>query len=108
MNEVFRHFLRRFVLVFFDDIPVCSRSWSDHLNHLRAVLKVLERYKLYAKLSKCQLRASKVEYLGYIICPEGVKADPFKVAAMINWPIPINVKSLRGFLELTGYYHKFI
>lgn len=54
MNEVFRPYLRRYVLVFFDDILVYSPSWEDHLKHLKIVLGLLRQNKLVAKRSKCQ------------------------------------------------------
>jgi hypothetical protein len=108
MNEVFKPFLRRFVLVFFDDILVYSKTLNDHLAHLREVLAVLKNHTLYAKQSKCKFGVPQIDYLGHLISCEGVKADPSKLESMAAWPLPRNIKSLRGFLGLTGYYRKFI
>lgn len=108
MNEVFSPYLRKFVLVFFDDILVYSRTWDDHLHHLRTVFSVLQQNNLFLKESKCSLGQSKISYLGHIISAEGVMADAEQVEAMIQWPRPATIRALRGFLGLTGYYRKFV
>ena len=75
---------------------------GKHSQYLETVLGVLSQNQLYAKLSKCTFGCREVEYLGHIISKEGVKADPTKIAAMVEWSEPKNPKSLRGFLGLTG------
>ena len=72
------------------------------------ILSILAKHHLYAKRSKCMFDCLDVEYLGHLTSSEGVKADPKKTAAMQQWPTPIDVKALRGFLGLTGYYRKFV
>ncbi|KAJ4753527.1 polyprotein [Rhynchospora pubera] len=108
MNSIFKPHLRKFILVFFDDILVYSTSLEEHKQHLSITLQLLQDNKLFAKLSKCVLGAKEVEYLGHIISEAGVASDPSKVSAMTEWPTQKTVKQLRGFLGLTGYYRKFI
>eukprot|EP01018_Ginkgo_biloba_P031904 Gb_25344 [translate_table: standard] len=108
MNKIFKPYLRKFMLVFFDDILVYSRNWADHTNHLDKVLQILEDNHLFAKRSKCEFGKGELEYLGHIISGEGVKVDPKKIQSILDWLIPKSITSLRGFLGLTGYYRKFV
>ena len=108
MNEIFKQHLRKFVLVFFDDILIYSRNGEEHLKHVSEVLSILRKHKLYAKKEKCQFGQDQIQYLGHVISTEGVAVDPEKVCAMVEWPKPKTLKALRGFLGLTGYYRKFI
>lgn len=84
MNHVFCPYLRKFVLVFFDDIFVYSKSMADHIQHLSQVLALLKSHQVYAKMSKCQFGEKKLEYLGHIISSEGVAADPSKIEGCRN------------------------
>lgn len=108
MNVVFRPYLRRFLLVFFDDILVYSKLWEDHVIHLRKVLEVLSAQQLFVKPSKCTFGAREVDYLGHIIYVEGVRVDNRKIEAMQAMPPPKSITELRGFLGLIGYYRKFV
>jgi hypothetical protein len=108
MNHVFQPYLRKFILVFFDDILVYSKDLDTHLTHLSLTLETLRQNSLFAKLSKCKFACLEVEYLGHIVSAHGVCADPSKIKAMVEWPFPKFLKALRGFLGLTGYYRKFI
>ena len=108
MNDIFWPYLRKFVLVFFDDILVSSPTEVLHQHHLTQVLELLRVHRLYANKRKCEFGKEEVAYLGYIISGKGVAADPAKVQAMVEWPTPTTLKQLRGFLGLTGYYRKFV
>jgi hypothetical protein len=108
MNYVFKPFLRKFVLVFFDDILIYNKSWEEHVQYVDKVLQLLEEKQLYARPSKCSFGVKEVEYLGRIVSHEGVKVDPNKIKAIREWPTPKTLKKLRGFLGLTGYYRKFV
>ena len=108
MNDVLRPFLRRFVLVFFDDILIYSKTWADHLRHLRVVLSELRRHQLFVKRAKCAFGVTSVAYLGHVISEAGVAMDPAKVQAIHGWPVPRSARAVRGFLGLAGYYRKFV
>ena len=108
MNDIFHKHLWKFVLVFFDDILVYSRDLQSHVHHFEVVFSILHDQKLFANMSKCHFAQLKLEYLGHIISTDGVAADPSKIEAMQCWPTPRNLKELRGFLGLTGYYRKFV
>jgi hypothetical protein len=108
MSHVFRPFLRHFVLVFFDDILIYRKTWIDHFTHVDQVLHLLSQYQLFLKQSKCAFGASEVEYLGHLVGKDGVRVDLKKIEVMRDWPHPKTVKSLHGFLGLTGYCRKFV
>ncbi|KAK1670478.1 hypothetical protein QYE76_058637 [Lolium multiflorum] len=96
MNTIFEPLLRKSVLVFVDDILVYSSDLDSHLSHLRQVFQLLAQNELLIKKSKCSFALKELEYLGHIIGPAGVSTDQTKVQAVQDWPVPVNVKSLRG------------
>ncbi|WVZ54035.1 hypothetical protein U9M48_004903 [Paspalum notatum var. saurae] len=108
MNDILLPYLRRFVLVFFDDILIYSSSWAEHLQHVRAVLQTLQEHQLLLKCSKCEFGLSSVAYLGHVISAAGVAMDQQKVQAVLDWPVPASVRALRALLGLAGYYRRFI
>jgi len=108
MNTTLAMGLRRFVIVFFDDILVYSQTFEDHVQHLASVFSWLAMDQWKVKLSKCTFAQRSISYLGHIISEVGVAPDPAKVKAITEWPVQINVHALQGFLGLVGYYRKFI
>ncbi|PKA66820.1 putative mitochondrial protein [Apostasia shenzhenica] len=108
MNSIFKPFLRKFVLVFLDDILVYSKQWYEHLEHLKLVFDVLIKHSLKVKKGKCEFATHGIDYLGHHISVDGVSTDPAKIQAIMEWPTPNSLKELRGFLGLTGYYRRFI
>lgn len=108
MNHIFRLYLRKFVLVFFDDILIYSRNIDEHLKHLELVFALLRKHKLFVKESKCTFAQKSVGYLGHLISSDGVSVEPEKIQCILSWKTPSTVKELRGFLGLAGYYRKFV
>ncbi|KAA0054528.1 peroxidase 64 [Cucumis melo var. makuwa] len=100
MNTIFKPFLRKFVLVFFDDILIYSKNEADHMLHMGKVLSILRQHELYANQKKCHFAQKKLEYLGHVISGEGVAVDPEKIKAISDWPYCCSFNSAikeRGF-----------
>jgi hypothetical protein len=108
MNQVLNPFIDKFVVVYLDDILIYSQDLEQHKQHVRAVLEQLRKHKLYAKESKCELFKREVTFLGFIVGAEGLKVDPAKVKAVLDWPVPTSVTEVRSFLGFVGFYRKFI
>ena len=108
MNKVFRPYLDQFVVVFIDDILVYSKDEQEHEQHLKIVLLTLRDKKLYAKLSKCDFWLKEISFLGHIMSAEGIRVDPVKIEAVVNWKPPRNFTEVRSFLGLAGYYRRVV
>ena len=78
------------------------------MRHVDKVPQLLKEKQLYPKSSKCFFGVKEIEHLGHIVSHEGVKVNPNKIKAMMDWLIPKTLKNLREFLGLTSYYRKFV
>ncbi|GBM46445.1 Retrovirus-related Pol polyprotein from transposon 297 [Araneus ventricosus] len=95
-------------LVYLDDIIIVRRTFEEHLNNLRKVFQRLQKANLKLSPKKCRFFQKEVAHLGHVISAQGVKTDPEKIKAVVDWPRPDTVYDLRSFLGLCTYYRRFV
>ncbi|GJU99953.1 putative reverse transcriptase domain-containing protein [Tanacetum coccineum] len=108
MNRVCKPYLDKFVIVFIDDILIYSKDKKEHEEHLKAILELLKKEKLYAKFSKCEFWIPKVQFLSHVIDSRGIDVDPAKIESIKYWASPKTPTEIHQFLGLAGYYRRFI
>ena len=108
MIELFRKQLDEFVVVYIDDILVYSKTFEDHMKHLKIVFGILQKANLMIKLKKCKFCEQNIEFLGHIVGKDGLKPEPGKIDKVKELKAPTNVKGVRSILGLYSYYRKFI
>ena len=91
MNTIFEKEINSFILVYLDDILMYSRSVAEHWEHLKCALDKLRQAKLFGQLHKCEFLKDKVDYLGFEVSQEGIRASPKKVKAILDWPGPQSI-----------------
>nr|GEV55952.1 hypothetical protein [Tanacetum cinerariifolium] len=108
MNRVCRPYLDKFMIVFIDDILIYSKTQDEHVEHLRIVLELLKREKMYAKFFKCEFWLRGVQFLGHVINGNGIHVNLSKIEAVKNWKVPRTLIEVRSFLGFARYYRRFI
>jgi len=109
MNELLRNLTNtEKVAVFIDDVIIGTEIEGGHDELVAEVIKRLEENDLYVKLEKCKWKVRKVDFLGVVIGPEGIKMEKEKVKGVLEWPTPKCVKDVQKFLGLANYYSQFI
>jgi hypothetical protein len=83
-----KKYLRKFVLIFMNDILIFSKTLEEHMEHLRVVFQTLMEHNLYIKFSKCTFAYQQIIYLGHIIAQHGVATDSTKTTPMVHWHVP--------------------
>ena len=106
MNKVLKGL--KFAMMYLDDIIIFSQDELQHLEHLEIVFSHLQEAGLKMKHSKCDFFKSEIHYLGHLISPEGISPLPNKLDSIRHMPVPNSAKEIKQFLELTGYYRKFV
>ncbi|GJU16655.1 putative nucleotidyltransferase, ribonuclease H [Tanacetum coccineum] len=108
MNQLFRPFIGKFVVVYFDDILIYSASFNEHVTYVRQVLTLLRKDSFYAAIKKCMFMIPKFLFLGYVVSGDGIHVDESKVAAVQEWPTPTTITEVRSFHGLASFYRRFI
>src|SRR6266542_3970417 len=108
MNYLLHDYLNDFVVVYLDDILVCSDTFDEHINHLRKVFTKLREANLVIKLKKYKFGQRKIKFLGHTIGTDGLRKDPENIKKIINCPVSTDVTRVRKFMGLYNYYRKFI
>ena len=108
MDRVFQEVTWKFVLVYIDDIIIYSKTYEDHLEHLKNVFTLLGNAGLKINLEKCDFFKTKLAFLGHIITIDGIAPDPSKIEKVQHYPIPQNKTNVRSFLGLAPYYRRFV
>ena len=108
MNFVLRDYIGKFVVVYFDDILIYSRSIEDHYEHVKSVLLTLRAERLYGNLKKCSFCMNEIVFLGFVVSSKGVEVDKEKIKAITEWPTPKNANEVRSFHGLASFYRRFV
>nr|GEU96101.1 putative reverse transcriptase domain-containing protein [Tanacetum cinerariifolium] len=108
INRVCKPYLNKFVIVFIDDILVYSKDIEEHEKHLKIILELFKKERLYAKFLKCDFWLDSIQFLGHVIDCSGVHVDPAKIEAIKSWAALMTPTEVRQFLGLVGYYRRFI
>lgn len=108
MNDIFADLLDVYVIIYLDDILIYSDNMADHKKHVKEVLRRLRKHKLYARADKCEFHADTVEYLGYILSPQGLTMDNSKIKTIQDWPEPRKIRDIQSFLGFANFYRRFI
>ena len=93
---------------YIDDVLIYSKTWEEHLCHIRLVLESLRANGLTAKPSKCVWAVNKMEYLGFVVGDGQVSVPEARVAALMSFKQPVTKRDMRAFLGTVGYYRRFI
>lgn len=108
MNQVFRSHIGKFIIIYFDDILVFSKTMGEHIEHLKVILDILQTERLFINPEKSKFCKDKLIFLGSVVSTNGLSMDPEKFKAILEWPIPQNITEVKSFHGLVNFYKRLI
>ena len=108
MNTIFEDHLNKFVSIYLDDVIIYSKTFEEHMEHLRLAFAVIEKNNLKLHAEKSKFICEEIKFLGFIVGRKGIKPDEDRVAAIKNIPVPTKVRDIKSFIGSMNYYRKFI
>ena len=108
MTHLLQPYIGKLVVVYFDDILIYRKTKEEHLTHLHTICHLPPQESFYINLKKCTNMSNSVVFLGFIISTEGIKMDPEKVNAILDWLLPTTVTAVKSFHGLAIFYRRFI
>lgn len=108
VNTIFRDLLGKGVNVYMDDVAISAKTQQEHDRLLQIVFERLENNRFKLRINKCRFYATEIHYLGFVISPKGISANPGKVRTIEDYPRPENQVEVQRFLGMMNYYRRFI
>ena len=108
VNSILMDLLNVCIVIYLDDILIYSQDLKSHQEHIRKVLRHLQKHNLFAKSEKCEFHTTSTEYLGFCLSPDRLSMSAEKVKAISYWLEPQKVKDIQSFLGFTNFYCRFI
>ena len=108
INDILHEHLNNFCSAYINDIFIYSKSKKKHAKHIRLIFQKFQKTGLQLDINKYEFYAQKVKYLNLIITPESIKMDQEKIASVLDWPRPENLKNVQSFLGFANFYKRFI
>jgi hypothetical protein len=107
INRAMSDLLDTCAVVYLDDIVIYSDTREEHEKHVREVMERLRTFGLYAKLSKCTFSTDTIEYLGFVVTPEGIRMEEDRIRTIREWPVPAPVKDIQSFIGFANFTPHF-
>ena len=108
INDILHTYLDIFCVFYLDDILIYSDTPEEHVQHVHLILKALQEHGLYVKLEKCEFHVQEINFLGFVITPNGIRMSTDRIATITEWPVPRSLTEIQIFLGFANFYRRFV